>query len=405
MPDTKIDSPKEVLIIGAGVVGLTLAQGCREAGIPFRIFEQHELSSERSQGWSLTLHWSIASLERTIGPQLSALLPQTNVDSSIKEGEGGFLFLNAATCEPKYHVYPTRRFLRAGRQKLRTVLTSGLDIQYGKKLESFSTKGTEVTARFADGTSVTGGLLIGADGNNSVVRAGLKMENTKLTPLPVNLIGAVRHFTPEQAAPVRALNPLLFFALQPYTKTFLFYSIQEVLADPDGRNSYDALVGVTWMVNDAEKDAIPNTSPERVVEMKKRAQCFAEPLLSMIMDIPDDSMSTTGLRLADFPCEPWDNQNGVVTLAGDSAHAMTMFRGEGANHGILDAALLVDQLKKVYSGEIGQIAGLQAYEAEMQERTHAAVLKSRQAAFDGHDWDAIIDTSPLIGGRFPPTTA
>lgn len=178
-----------------------------------------------------------------------------------------------------------------------------------------------------------------------------------------------------------------------------------MLRDPDGRNSYDALVGVSWMVNDTEKDAIPKTSPERVAEMKRRATGFAEPLLSMIMNIPDDSMSATGLRLADFPCEPWNNVNGLVTLAGDSAHAMTMYRGEGANHGILDAALLIDQLKKVYAGKISQVEGLQIYEAEMQERTHAAVLRSRQAAFDGHDWNAITDASPLIGVRFPPPTA
>lgn len=137
--------------------------------------------------------------------------------------------MNAATCEVKYKVYPTRRFVRAGRQKLRKVLTNGLDIHYGKHLESFETKeGGEVIARFRDGSTAKGGLLIGADGNNSVVRGGLKMENSKLTSIPVNLIGAVRYFTPEQAVPVRALNPLLFFAMHPETKTFFFLSIQVV---------------------------------------------------------------------------------------------------------------------------------------------------------------------------------
>jgi len=117
--------------------------------------------------------------------------------------------------------------MRVGRRKLRTILSSGLDIQYGKSLQSFEKLETgEVVATFTDGTSVKGSLLVGADGNNSVVREGLKMENTRLTPLPVNLIGAVRRFTPEQASPVRALNPLLFFAMNPETRIFFFYSVQ-----------------------------------------------------------------------------------------------------------------------------------------------------------------------------------
>lgn len=73
------DAKKPVLIIGAGVVGLTIAQGCRHAGIPFEIFEQHEAASERSQGWGLSLHWSLRSFERTIGPELAALLPQVGL--------------------------------------------------------------------------------------------------------------------------------------------------------------------------------------------------------------------------------------------------------------------------------------------------------------------------------------
>ncbi|TVY82359.1 putative FAD-dependent monooxygenase [Lachnellula suecica] len=403
---THFDKPRPILIIGAGVVGLTLAQGCREAGILFQIFEKLDASSEKSQGWGLSLHWSLRSLERTIGPKLAALLTNANVDPSIDESKGGFLFLNAATCETRYHVHSTKRYVRASRHKLRAILSTGIDIQYGKQLQSFEKSETgEIIAEFRDGTSSKGSLLVGADGSNSAVREGLKMENTKLTQLPINLIGAVRHFTPEQAAPVRELNPLLFFALNPNTKTFFFYSIQDVLVDADGGNSYDVNLGVSWMVNDPEQDKIPRDPHERVAEMKRRAQGFAEPMLSMIMDIPDDSTTATGLPLADFPTTPWDNLHGTVTLAGDAAHAMTMFRGEGANHGILDAALLVDQLKKIHAGEIDQEDGLKEYEAEMQVRGHAAVLRSRQAAYDGHDWNAITDSSPLIGARFPPPTA
>jgi 2-polyprenyl-6-methoxyphenol hydroxylase-like FAD-dependent oxidoreductase len=106
------------------------------------------------------------------------------------------------------------------------VLTSDLNIKYGKRLEKFeTTTDGQVIATFKDGTVAKGGLLVGADGNNSVVREGL-MDNSKLTPLPINLIGVARHFTPEQAVLARALNPLLFFAMHPHTNIFYFYSIQ-----------------------------------------------------------------------------------------------------------------------------------------------------------------------------------
>ena len=74
IPFSHRSTSTEVLIIGAGVVGLTLAQGCRNAGIPFKIFEKRDASTERSQGWSLTLHWSLNALERTIGSQLGRQL-------------------------------------------------------------------------------------------------------------------------------------------------------------------------------------------------------------------------------------------------------------------------------------------------------------------------------------------
>jgi 2-polyprenyl-6-methoxyphenol hydroxylase-like FAD-dependent oxidoreductase len=82
-----------------------------------------------------------------------------------------------------------------------------------------------------------------------------------------------------------------------------------------------------------------------------------------------------------------------------------VYRGEGANHGILDGALLVDELKKIYKGEIDQKTAIDAYEAEMRPRTHTAVLKSREAALVAHEWDAITPESAVIGARVPPATA
>ncbi len=48
---------------------------------------------------------------------------------------------------------------------------------------------------------------------------------------------------------------------------------------------------------------------------------------------------------------------------------------------------------------------LKIYEAEMQERGHAAVLMSQQASLDAHDWDVINEKSPWIGARTAPLKA
>lgn len=55
-----------------------------------------------------------------------------------------------------------------------------------------------VNANFEDGTTYSGSMIIGADGNNSAVRKFLFPESYKLNLLPVNLVGVIRHFTPEQ---------------------------------------------------------------------------------------------------------------------------------------------------------------------------------------------------------------
>ena len=77
-------------------------------------------------------------------------------------------------------------------------------------------------------------------------------------------------------------------------------------------------------MRDEEKNAFPATYKDRIALMKKRAEGFAEPLRSIVMDIPDDLDFTTPLRLSDFTYLSWDNKDGQITLAGDSCHAMTM---------------------------------------------------------------------------------
>lgn len=70
-----------VLIAGCGITGLTVAQGCRQHGIPYTIFERDPSPDSRTQGWSLTLHFGLEPLERMIGPDLAKLIPKVSMKS------------------------------------------------------------------------------------------------------------------------------------------------------------------------------------------------------------------------------------------------------------------------------------------------------------------------------------
>jgi 2-polyprenyl-6-methoxyphenol hydroxylase-like FAD-dependent oxidoreductase len=45
-----------VLIVGAGLGGLTLAQALRKKGISFEVFERDNSAADRVQGWAIGIH-------------------------------------------------------------------------------------------------------------------------------------------------------------------------------------------------------------------------------------------------------------------------------------------------------------------------------------------------------------
>lgn len=63
---------------------------------------------------------------------------------------------------------PDNPILRASRNKLRTWLTTGLNIQFGKRAIRVEEDTDSATVYFEDGTSARGDLVIGADGVKSI---------------------------------------------------------------------------------------------------------------------------------------------------------------------------------------------------------------------------------------------
>jgi hypothetical protein len=90
-------SQKPVLISGAGLASLLLAQSLHNSHIPFRIFERDESLASRGQGYRLRLSSEgLDAIESVLTPSRW----QKFWDTCGKTGGQGFSLLNAITGEP-----------------------------------------------------------------------------------------------------------------------------------------------------------------------------------------------------------------------------------------------------------------------------------------------------------------
>jgi 2-polyprenyl-6-methoxyphenol hydroxylase-like FAD-dependent oxidoreductase len=74
-------------------------------------------------------------------------------------------------------------------------------------------------------------------------------------------------------------------------------------------------------------------------------------------------------------------------------------RGEAANHGIKDAQKLCEKLVDIMKGGHDQKTKMIAYESEMRDRTSWAVMMSRQACLDAHDFKSLNKDSAILARR------
>ncbi|RCI12587.1 hypothetical protein L249_0103 [Ophiocordyceps polyrhachis-furcata BCC 54312] len=404
-----------VIICGAGVTGLVLAHALKRAGTAFAVYERDDHIDARPHGWGITFHWALHYLREMLdGPTLDAI-DSVQVDPEVGRNDtGNFLFLNLASLDVRFRVPPNER-RRVNRQRLREALLRAVadDVHWGKRLVGVEPlPGGGVRALFADGSHVCGSLLVGADGSASRTRQFLVPDGHANYRLPVRMMGVALHLSPADAEPLRRLDPLLFMGCHPDTGHFLWVS---VLDTPETNGSggtssehYRVQVIISWRVaaaaddDDDDDDAhspVPKTDADRLIEMRRRASGFHPRLLSVIDAIPP-STAVTEITLQDWPpCQPWDNQRGRVTLMGDAAHTMTMYRGEAANYGILDVWHLAQAIQAMRSGEKTQAKAITDYESEMRQRSVPAVLLSRQACLDAHDYPSLDENSALLKKR------
>lgn len=135
--DSKQKSKPHVLIIGAGISGLLLAQSLQLHSISFTIFDREPSPTARDKkenlGWGLTIHWSLDALRSLLPEELVQRLPETYVDrKAVEDGRTGtFPFYDLSTGESKASVPEVgeKSRVRVERRRLRELLGVGVEVK------------------------------------------------------------------------------------------------------------------------------------------------------------------------------------------------------------------------------------------------------------------------------------
>ncbi|KAG9494846.1 hypothetical protein J7337_013075 [Fusarium musae] len=382
--------PKPIIIIGAGLVGLTLAQALKKSGHSFQIYDRDETLDERPAGWGITMHWALPALAACLPAEVFDMIPSIQVDPV----EGGkdhdsYRFLDLSTGVDKYNIKASLHY-RLNRKKFRQLLSTDINVNWGKRFTEYQVNDDGVTVCFADGTKVQGSMLLAVDGKNSrIKKALLGDEKSQLYPLPVAFMGLTLRLSPERMQPFRDIHPILWQGTHPASGYYVFFSM---LSTPQSNGSagsdgeyYEGQFNMSWLVE--RNGELPKTKAEQLAKMKSAVTAdtgFFPSLRDAILAIPDDA-PLLEIKLEDWPAQQWPTLGGRVSLLGDAAHTMTMYRGEAANHGIYDAVTLVHELNCWRDGTKTLKQAVEDYQTEVTSRTYDAVLLSRSACLECHN--------------------
>ncbi|KAH8902430.1 FAD/NAD(P)-binding domain-containing protein [Coniochaeta sp. PMI_546] len=405
-----------ILIVGSGVSGLLLAQYLRKTGRPFQIFERDMDLATRGLGWGLTLHWSLPALRSLLPDDLVLRLPEAYVDrAAVEQGKAStFPFFDLSTGELKASTpkASTDTRIRVSRDKFRRLLATGLEIQWNRAAKRFETHSDgSVTVYFDDGSSSQGSMIVACDGGNSRIRRHL-IPGQENYQIPVRLIGVKLNVTPEEVEPLRQLDPYFLQGTASQNDSYLYFSVLDAPSnDGDNSNSdqgtYSCQVIVSWPVRGGffgspSPIPVPDTDEGCLLLMKRFASTWADPFRSLILSIPAET-EIKRLNLSDWPPPSNLRTSGSVALIGDALHPMAMYRGEGANHAIVDVLDFVEMVVPHLTGDglrDGAVrSALDRYEDKVVARARPAVFASRQACLDAHNWRHINSQSPLLTKR------
>ena len=332
-----------VMIVGAGIGGLTAAVALERAGRDVVVFERMDSLKEVGAGFTMNSNAVTAirdlDLDKQVeeqGAELNRFVHHKRDGKVLAEWPTGQISENVGA--------PIVGIGRPDVQRLLAGSLQNVEIHYGHDFQGLEQNADGVTASFANGAEERGAALIGADGSASTVRGVFDRTERRYSGYTTWL--AFADFTDF-----------------PEATHAQWYGKQTILgAHPIGQGRTYWYAGLTSPPGGHDED-------------RKKAVLdifgdWAHPLPALLQATDPGNIARSDIY--DLPRrESWGE--GRVTLLGDAAHPMVPALGQGACQAIEDGVVL----GRILGPAEDDAAALTAYERKRIERTAPIVKRAR----------------------------
>ncbi|CAI7576778.1 unnamed protein product [Penicillium viridicatum] len=391
-----------ILIIGAGLGGLCLAQGLKKRNIPFKLFEQDERHDFRTQGEG------IYALRDALSPEIYALFENTCAETIM----GGVRIKPDGT--PLGGTGPPRPLGSApflepqtvDRNTFREVLLTGLDghVFFGKSFDHYTVDDGNTIAFFADGSKEIGALLVGADGVRSSVRKQYVPDLMGIDT-GMRIIFGKTPLSPEFLARFpEAYHHGMSLVSDPDDESrtsLLFESIRfphaEKVSNPQLPDPYVYWVLATHYSNiTASNGTLWPLSPEKSAELARHVTKSWHPDLQVLFEMQDEAQTSTRWMISASPeLASWE-PSPHVTLLGDAIHPMPPTGAMGANTALRDAADLARRLEVAVNSQTLDRHVIGEYESELRDSARTAIALSWQDGMKGFRLKPAVESEKIL---------
>lgn len=320
---------RTALIIGGGIAGPVTALALRKAGIEATVYEAYPPQSNGIGGGLGLAANGLAALE-IVGAAdavraVASPMPDTVVSINGKA---------TATMHTLPGVETLRFVLRGALHQALHETAKAADVPYvyGKRLIAAEERDGGVTAHFADGTSVTGDILVGADGIKSVVRT--LIDPNAPGPNYTGMLGFGAYNLDPGALPAIDTAPgTMVFAFG--KRAYYLYWRHE-----DGRIGWGANLPWKDYLSISEARAIP---AQQWLETLRATYAGDVPGEQLVKATSAQALEPVGGMHIMPPVPHW--HRGRMVLVGDAVHAPSNSTGQGASLAIESAIQLARCLR------------------------------------------------------------